>query len=1388
MTFAEIFPTNSVDHLIARQLPSWLTDAQSDLLTVYHRALREQQQATDRLSHLLGRLPDIEAFAVPLLEHALSTAGFGHIDARRSHVVVSEQFKLPSAAQKFYQPTVTHTARQTLLSAALHNFEAHEAEPWHLRQAHLTGQHGARLSMTFERFVRLCRELDIGGKYQALLRGVLQPRSGRGQPEQHARALVAQMFEESVRTRMQASLYEARLKKQLDGRDLQRLRTLFEDIPMLAAGAGTLTPRQLYLLGKCVVGVIALEWRTAGHDDIDEIIFWIPGDPEKELRYYDSWAELYGNLAQRLKTPLFRTFFQRFIKARDRAPFDQALSSALDACAQGGPLELDGRNLAQEGTVFAHMGSLLLAKTFDDAAYLAVPTDVEDRQSRHERLQAMLAAGLDLLGLAGFVVPVLGELMLVVSAAQLLDDVYEGYKDWQLGDRQGALDHLFSVAQSLVLAGATAGALHGLKRASFVDGLAPKVFGNEGLRLVRNPHYIPAEESALVLLESLPGKHFAGLLSTDASLLLDVSGFDLAQLRRLHLERAAPPARLLDLHDRMQLHRASATLRGAAFEQALQDLYPPVSADQMKLMQAFRGLSVRGAQEIIEQSSTSLLEQLHTSDRIPLAMAERARWYVRDSRVDRAYLGIRLPTIASEDSERLTLGLIERDAPWPASTRVELRIGNREGRLLHATQGEAASQVHVIVRQEQGYRLAGDEIEASASTGDSLLQAVLKCLDDDQLKKLGSTRLQASQLRDRLVRGGGQGREHAARLIGLPPVRVNVRPLRRFADGRLAYPMSGGGESSRQAIRQGIHQIFPTLSELQLDAYLEAVRQRGENQWNHYLMLQRQLTELRETLRHWQADWQTPIDAIRRRRVADMLRRSWRRKLVDGNDQYELTIDGEAVGQLPCLPAGIDYSHVRRLTLRNMQLQSLDAQFLRLFPNIVELDLSGNRLASVPEGIEGLTQLRRVNLGNNQIVLNNAGSRRLAALTRLDTLILSYNPLNGMPDLSVLPHVRDIRLRSTGQLDIGQVHQNVTLRAHIDLRDNRISELRREVRGLRLRLQRLSLHENPLSESSAQYLDEARGISQAGARGSATHVHSTVDDGIRDAWIDTSDGPRRAEREATWQRLVEEPGSGGLFSFLADFVGTEEFATHPSYFRQRVWRILDACEHNEALREQLFGVAGGPSTCDDRLLMILNQMEVGILVFEGIEGIPVTMRENRLLRLGRQLHRLDLLDDIANAHVQRMRNQGRRRVDEIEVRLYYRSRLAGALDLPVVPDAMHYPTFAHVSMVDLSHAELAVLRASTPVAMLDALVERPYWQRYLRETYPERFETMSASFHERLEALEEQSRIGQERDYDARARSLMAQHAAEEAALIRNLTTEAWARSRYASQERLMPA
>lgn len=1371
-----VFPATSVDHLIERNLPQWLIRAEAEHARAYHQALLAQQGYAERLRQLLEPVPSIEAFALPRLQRALNEAGLAHVDPRQAFVSINERFELPSAAEKLYQPAATYTSRHSLLAAALHNFQDHETRPWLLRSARLVGAKGAVLALPFERFASICRSLDIGAGYQAVLKSVLQPKSGRGQPWDQARRHVEQLFQDCLRARLKAEVYEARIKRQIDEADLQRLLAYLAGTEERVEAKGSFTARQLYLLGKCIVGVIALEWRAAGRDEIDEIIVWMPGDPDKAIRHYDCWSDVYEDIAIRLRVPTFRSWFSRFIKARDSAGFNQALTRLLKAPAAPAVVELDGRNLPITGHAVAHVQAQQVARIFDDARFIAVPTDDEDRQSRQERLQQMLSAGLDLLGMAAFFVPGLGELLLVVNAVQLLDEVYEGYQAWQLGDRQGALNHLFGVVESVALAGALSGVVHVLPRIAFVDALEPGMAADGTVKLRHRSLRAHLEESPAVLLQALAPQAFGSVLEDDARTLLTVTGFNADKVRRLCVEHAPAPARILDMHERIALHHASPGLKGAAFEEALGGLRQATDPDQAVLMAAFKGLTPRGAEEIIRHTCSAQLENWRANGRVPLGMAERARAHVRQTRLDNACLGVRLHGMGSPDSERLVMGLLAHKVPWPSTHPVELRSGSREGPLLFASHAEPAAKPRLIVRHEQGYRLYDSDGSLDVGAGESLLKVLVLCLDDEQKAVLNSTSLNARQLRDWLMASIAADREQAGRLIGAAPSGAAIHPPRRFGDGRLGYRLSGGGESSQQAIRRGIHQIFPTLSELQLQAYLNAVRAQGHNLWDHYQLLQRQLAELRGALSEWQGQWRTPADAIRRRRVADTLRRSWRRKLVDVNDEYELVLDGEHVSELPTLPAGLEFAHVHRLVLRNMGLESIAPDFLGRFPNLVELDLSENRLTQVPPGIEGLTHLRRLNLTSNQIVIDEQANRRFAPLALLDTVELSFNPLGQAPDLSGLRHVRQLHLRATELVDVEELLSRASWRAMIDARENRIRQLQQEMQGLDLRLARVQLHDNPLNQTSHQQLDLRRAGAAPGARGSASYKHREANAEVRELWTQTRDRVLRLQREATWDRLRQEAGSSDLFRFLADLGQGDDFVEHPGHFRRRVWRILDACEHNEVLREQVFREVGGPRSCEDRLLLMLNQMEIGVLVQQGVSGVPANQVEQSLVRLGRQLYRLDLVDSIATRHVQHLRANTSGRVDEIEVRLLYRNRLAQALELPVQVEDMHYAQYANVTDDDLLEAQLDVLQAETPEEIQQTLAQRPFWASYARRRYAERFDALVEPYHQRLAEHEAQAASGGEQLYLQRADELMRELEVAEQRLLRTLAEEAWAR------------
>ncbi|MGC7839247.1 NEL-type E3 ubiquitin ligase domain-containing protein [Pseudomonas wayambapalatensis] len=1420
----------SIDSLIASRLPAWLTGASLDRLRALQAAMTRQAKANEALKPILDAIPSLDAFAEPLIDAALRRRAIARPDVRYSTVKIRQRIVTPSISAALPAPTFTHVSRQTLLAAALHNYHVTETKPAPGRTGQLIDATGKHLGMGFEAFAGLCRTLDLGKAYQAVLAQQLRPSDSP--------AKVHGLFEESLAAHLEVAVRVAVLKGELDEQSYLELLPLIAPRPIVPPVSSSVIPRQLYLLGKCIRGVVTLEVRASPDAAVRGVIAWLPGDARQPVARYPSWAALYQALAEKLTDKSYRTFFSRFVSERDRPRFFSRLLELNRALGTGETLALDGRHQAIDGKLFAYLRELHIAKLFDDARVLAVPTGDEDEEDRRERLDAYLGLGLDVLNLAGLFVPLLGQAMLVVGALQIADEVYEGYLDWSVGDRQGALDHLFGVAENIAVGvavgiGASA-AREALQRVAFVDALVPLRNEAGALRLIdgRLPGYhagseVPADATQGRML-ALPdmtlqviddpkdriararhpvrehahrpqvhengrggwrhayeqpqcwqgaglilrrfGIAFSEVTDLLAEQLLQVTGFEQAQLRRLHLENAQVPARLHEVLERYQIHEQSPALNAADLDAQLIARQPLATAEDKLVLAAFAGLPIRCVREVLANASSAELDEMVSRQRLPLALAERARWSLREHRIDRACAGVRWPWASNADSERLVLGLIDQAAAWPSSVRIELRQTTADGALLASRGATDAATVEYVLRSAQGYQRQG-----SSLTSPDLLEVVLPSLDDTQRQALMPEGDSLATLREHLMTLAFADRAKVAELIGLTPTAAGLRPPRRFADGRLGYALSGRGESSREAIRRGIQQVFPLLNETQLTAYLENLTRAGEGLWEHYSRLQQQLGRLRQGLEQWRGQRTGPLDALRRRRVAAAIRRSWRRKLTDSADDYVLELDGEVLDSLPVLPVGIDFGHVRRLRLRNMGLQRVEDDFLSRFSNLVELDLSGNRLATIPSGVARLGQLQQLRLASNRIVLDQAADDLLARLSTLQLLDLDRNPLGRPPVLPARSRLRDVRLRSTG---LEAMPQNLPLRGIVDLRENSIRQLRQDLASLRDQLEVVALHDNPLDQASESLLDQAAAGSATDAHRLPSFKHHSLDDSVRDAWTGSVADDIRSQRHRLWHTLQGETGSQGLFRFLADFSNSEDFSDAPERFRARVWRILEQCEQHELLRDRVFLEAAGPRTCEDRLLLVLEQMEISILAERATCDLPASQTESALLRLGRGLFRLDELDRIAARHVESMRLHAWALVDEVEIRLFYRLKLAYALDLPIEPETMHYQSFANVNTSDLLRARREVLAAENTQSLADSLSQRPFWEAYARHHYNDRFGEVIERFHTRLADLEAYVGKGaiDEWTFDLRSRALKDEYAIAERKLLRELAEEAFAR------------
>ncbi|QXI39561.1 NEL-type E3 ubiquitin ligase domain-containing protein [Pseudomonas xantholysinigenes] len=1376
----------------------------------------------------MAAIPALDAFAQPLLQAELRGAGVQVDDLRRSTVTVK------------YKGDSHPAAPQSLLAAALHNYHLGETRPASDRQAWLQDPQGNRLPLGFEAFAGRCRALDIGQRYQAELERHL----GVGDASGKASAEVRTLFEERARVQLECAVRMALAKAELDEPSYLHLLPVMSAAPVVPALPDTVTARQLYVLGKCVQGAMTFEVCSPESAAVQGVIAFFPGLAVRPVQRHDSWQALYDWLSGYLSEREHRDFFARFILERDRPVFYTTLHERLQRLASGELVDLDGRNLAISGDVFAHVRGLQVAKLFDDARVLAKPTGDKDQEDRLARIRAYESLALNVLGLAGMFVPVLGEVMMTVFAVQMADEVYEGYEDWRVGDRQRALGHLFGVAENvaaglLIGKGGSVG-MRMLDRLWFVDNLVPVVMEGGKIKLCASelPGYgmteaqvqayegdvpddqwlvhvndklyrirqDPASGSASVrhplraqagaplvernasggwrhalespqdwqgigyLMRRLSSR-FAGLTDDGAVQLAQATGFDEPRLRALHLENAPAPARLLDAYDRQQLHEQLVDQDGAQLATRFVERQPPATAGEQVLLRDFPGLSVRAAREIVSQASGTEIEALVEQRRVPLALAERARWQIRGGRLDRACASLRLPSWADEDSERLALGLVSELAPWPDTVRLEVRDGTEDGTLLASQGNQDAGQTWVMIRLAEGYRLKG-----SATITQDVLEPLAQCLDEHQKTSLQpGAGFSAQALRERLAEAAGSDRPRVARLLGLASTDVGLRPPRRFGDGRVGYLLNGRGEGSRQAIKRGIHQIFPTLTDAQMQDYLLGVMTRGDGLWTHFSSLQDQLVALRRSLEAWRGETDNLLEGLRRRRVATQFRRSWRRKVTNSAEEYVLEIDGERVTHLPTLPEGVDFSHVRRLTLRNMALEQVEENLLTRFPNLVELDLRGNRLTQVPRGLERMPQLGRLYLSRNRLVMDSESERRLAALSHLQLLDLNFNPLGRAPDLTALRDLRELRLRGT---DIATLPDRVSWRAQVDFRENQIRSIRQDLVHLRQRVERLFLHDNPLDQQSSALVDLAAGMSDAGARGSVSHEHGRLNDAVREQWVGGASAEQRTRRNQTLNALSQDPDAAGLLRFLTDFVRSPDFIERPGAFRARIWDILDACEQHEQVRQGVFQEASQPRTCEDRELLILEQLELSVLVTRATADVPAAQVESRLLRLARSLFRLDEVDGIATRHAARMREKGTSLVDDVEVRLYYRLKLRQSLELPLRADEMHYAHYANVNTSDLIRARSDVLAAHDREREIAALAQRPFWEAHVRTRYADRLQEQTRAIAQRQEQNEAdlEKNLIDEWTYVNRSKGFMYEFEAAERQLIRRIAREVYER------------
>lgn len=649
--------------LLERQLPDWAQDAtpehwqrlgdaiapaqglpgaEADWFANAPPHLREAVEASQArlmdaqrlLAKQLRGLKSINAFAEPLLAERLRNSHGFSAPLRKAGLIWLKHFYT-------FQVYVTHHEHRSLLEAALQNFSDQVMFSWDsalaldgdwtVRKTTVTGRTTLGdsetevgialpseqvttkpLALSPADFARTCRELDIGQRYQDHLGTLFAPST--------VRQAAVSVYQD--RLRLAADL--ARIRHQLGGPAWDAVQTLLAD--------GNAHPcRQLSLFGITLHEVVIIDTGAPG------LLLHLPGQLET-LHAFDNLDALHGQLRSDLLDASFRQRFMDYVPYTQRAQFSSRLRQNLDAhgdspADQTWPLRKDADLHLVTSPITGDLYNFLhddhLARLKHEARQVAVPTADVDELAYKARKALWDSVGLNALMIAGMFVPALGTLATAVIAYQLLDEAYEGYEAWQVGDRQQAMSHLTSVALNL----AVIGGLH-------LAGKVVKTLGTSALMESLEP--ITLDDGSPRLWRPIPGR-----------LMQDYPRLNVPMARRMQAEGQLPS------QARSPVQNDSAR---EFLNNALEGLYLPeqASADSERLI-------INALPQLPGWPAQLRLELRAASPRGPVLMASgaepgsRACIVIKSTEGYEAYLGERpAPQPRDHDLGRAVLHSLSR--------------------------------------------------------------------------------------------------------------------------------------------------------------------------------------------------------------------------------------------------------------------------------------------------------------------------------------------------------------------------------------------------------------------------------------------------------------------------------------------------------------------------------------------------------------------------------------------------------------------------------------------------------------------------------------------------------------------------------------------------------
>ncbi|WP_338109385.1 dermonecrotic toxin domain-containing protein [Pseudomonas edaphica] len=321
-------------------MPAWLANAtplqRNEVTGRFLANLTTQTQLDKTMASFQG----IDDFARPLLLKALKDQYRLDVDVDKILLCLRRPLAVGIAE---VEAGDFEFLKLPLLEAALHNFEAYECKEgaYHKTSGFMqaTGTsstyHSVAINLKVSQFLTLCRNLNIGAKYQAYLQSFFYPEDASAQ------VTLRDQFIANQKAAVRAAAEQALLTGDIEPADHRMLLSVIEGEIHPWMGDKQVWFRTLGLMRLRMTGCMVFSI-CKKYSDPDELIIYVPQDPEHPLKRY-RWRQMQAQFKRLLTardpakandpspTP-YQQFFSRFVPY-DKRPyyFSQFTQKAADS-------------------------------------------------------------------------------------------------------------------------------------------------------------------------------------------------------------------------------------------------------------------------------------------------------------------------------------------------------------------------------------------------------------------------------------------------------------------------------------------------------------------------------------------------------------------------------------------------------------------------------------------------------------------------------------------------------------------------------------------------------------------------------------------------------------------------------------------------------------------------------------------------------------------------------------------------------------------------------------------------------------------------------------------------------------------------------------------------